>query len=521
MMKWLILPISCIFVLETTYAQPPAGYYNNAFGKKKDALKTAMKEIIRSHTERSYDDLWTDFKSTDNKGNNIVWDMYSDIPGKTPQYIFYFGDKQCGNYSGEGSCYNREHSFPKSWFDDKKPMYSDLFHLYPTDGYVNGRRSNHPFGEVGSATWTSSNGSKVGSSSFPGYSGTVFEPIDTYKGDFARTYFYMVTCYEENVSTWSSAMLNGTKYPAFSSWAINLLLKWSRNDAVSIKEYDRNNAVYKIQKNRNPYIDFPQLAEYVWGDSINYAFNPGTTPIPDPDPDPDPGVDPDPDDPDDPVNPLEYLVEFNGDWSKMPSGFTKSGSTGYYDGNGQLALKASNANLVVHFDGIPDKLSFDMTAWNAWGSNNNHVLVSESDNGSGFGDAIADFDNKFLTDNQTKNSGNIQLQPESRYIKIEYQKGNANNVGISNLKISQKITSGYDSPELSVLPMVYAWQGTLYVANSSEGAIVQVYNAFGQLISQSITTSGTYSISLPENGFFIVRIVDRLKTSSTYKIINR
>ncbi len=122
--------------------------------------------------------------------------MYSDNPGGTVPYTYNLTDAdQCGNYGGEGDCYNREHSWPKSWSDEDAPMYSDLFHLYPTDGYVNGRRSNYPFGDVGSASWTSMNGSKVGSCSYPGYSGTVFEPIYEYKGDFARSYFYMTVRY--------------------------------------------------------------------------------------------------------------------------------------------------------------------------------------------------------------------------------------------------------------------------------------------------------------------------------------
>lgn len=258
-------------------AQIPNGYYDSSFGEKKDALKTAMKNIIGDPDVDSYKSLWTHFETTDNKGDDQVWDMYSE--GNSKGYTYYYGgDDQCGNYSGEGSCYNREHSFPKSWFSEASPMYSDLFHLYPTDGYVNGMRSNHPFGEVKTATWTSSNGSKRGSSSYPGYSGTVFEPIDKYKGDFARTYFYMATCYEDRISNWNSDMLDGKKYPAFATWAINMLLEWSRKDPVSQKEIDRNNAVYKIQGNRNPYIDYPQLAEYVWGDSIDYAFDPTAVP---------------------------------------------------------------------------------------------------------------------------------------------------------------------------------------------------------------------------------------------------
>ncbi|MFV0470359.1 MAG: endonuclease, partial [Dysgonomonas sp.] len=142
-----------------------------------------------------------------------------------------------------------------------------------------------PFGEVGIATWTSTNGSKLGKNTSDGYTGTVFEPIDEYKGDFARTYFYMATCYEDKIAGWYSnseaqAALNGTKYPAYKDWYIKLMLKWSREDPVSQKEIDRNNAAYAVQKNRNPYIDFPGLEEYVWGTKQDIAFdsnNPGGT----------------------------------------------------------------------------------------------------------------------------------------------------------------------------------------------------------------------------------------------------
>ena len=167
-------------------------------------------------------------------------------------------------------------------------MYTDLFHLYPTDGKVNGQRSNYVYGEVISATWTSTNGSKLGSSDpATGFTGTVFEPIDAYKGDFARTYFYMATCYEDKIASWASYateaqnILDGDAYPAYKSWFVQLLLKWSREDPVSQKEIDRNNAVYAIQGNRNPYIDHPEYAEYVWGGETpsgvqvsNIALNP-------------------------------------------------------------------------------------------------------------------------------------------------------------------------------------------------------------------------------------------------------
>ncbi len=250
-----------LFVTAFLNAQIPAGYYDDAEGLTGENLRTALNGIIDNHHAETYDELWTDFKTTDKKTNGKVWDMYSTRADGTFAYEYTFVTDQCGSYSGESSCYNREHSFPKSWFNDASPMYTDLFHLYPTDGYVNGKRSNYPFGEVGTASWTSTNGSKLGSCSYPGYTGTVFEPIDEYKGDFARTYFYMVTRYKTVMSSWSSDMITSNN---LTTWAINMLIDWSELDPVSQKEIDRNNAVYTYQNNRNPFIDHPEYICYIW-----------------------------------------------------------------------------------------------------------------------------------------------------------------------------------------------------------------------------------------------------------------
>ena len=228
-MKRILLNILAALLVTISYAQAPEGYYSSVQNKQGEALMEALHHIIKDHTALSYSALWGAMYYTDRKSNGEVWDMYSDRPGSTPAYTYTFFDDQCGNYSGEGSCYNREHSFPKSWFSDASPMYTDIFHLYPTDGYVNGQRGNLPFGEVSNPTWTSTNGSKKGPCSYPGYSGTVFEPIDEYKGDFARTYFYMATRYYDQMYSWSNVVNNGTRHPAFEEWVVNLLLEWHTN----------------------------------------------------------------------------------------------------------------------------------------------------------------------------------------------------------------------------------------------------------------------------------------------------
>lgn len=253
-------------------AQPPAGYYFTAENLNGEALRTELHNIIKQHSSVSYNQLWQSFYSTDSRPDNgKVWDIYSDKPGYTASYYFTFGSDQCGNYNSEGDCYNREHSVPKSWFGGNvAPMYTDLFHLYPTDGFVNGKRGSLPLGEVNNPTWTSTNGSKLGNNSYYGYSGQVFEPIDSFKGDLARTYMYMAVCYmDKNLGVESQSMFSGGN---LKPWAQQMLLDWCHNDPVSKKEIDRNNAVYSIQHNRNPFIDFPELADKIFGNDTNEAF---------------------------------------------------------------------------------------------------------------------------------------------------------------------------------------------------------------------------------------------------------
>jgi len=264
------LQIFTLAYFSSVYGQIPPGYYDPAQGLSGQPLKVALHGIIDNHTSVSYSSLYTHFLLTDVKPGNIVWDMYSDIPGGNPSYVYHYNSgEECGSYNSEGDCFNREHSFPASWFNDQTPMYSDMFHLYPTDGYVNNRRSNYPFGEVGSASWTAQNGSKVGSCSWPGYSGTVFEPIDAYKGDFARSYFYMSVRYYGEDGSWpGSPMVNGAE---LLNWAKSMLLQWSAQDPVSQKEIDRNNLIYGIQHNRNPFIDNPQWAIALWGPGAGTA----------------------------------------------------------------------------------------------------------------------------------------------------------------------------------------------------------------------------------------------------------
>lgn len=256
-MKKIISFFFLLSFLSFAQAQIPTGYYDAAAGLSGLPLKTALHNIIKNHTIISYGNLYNAYVSTDNMGNNIVWDIYSDIPSGTPPYTFSYSVSadQCGSYSTEGDCFNREHTWPQSWFGGST-VESDLFNVYPTDGYVNNRRANYPYGEVTNATWTSLNGSKVGPCTFPGYTSTVFEPIDEYKGDLARNYFYITVRYYTEGDSWpGSDMTTGTE---LKPWALNMMYQWHINDPVSQKEINRNNAVYLKQHNRNPFIDHPE-----------------------------------------------------------------------------------------------------------------------------------------------------------------------------------------------------------------------------------------------------------------------
>ena len=233
----------------------PAGYYDGLTGLKGYALLAALHGKIKAHTSISYSATATAFQRTDKKPNGKVWDVYSDVPGGTSPYEFSFGP--LGSGGSEGIAYNREHTFPQSWFGGSVlPMYSELWNVYPTDSKVNSMRGNFPYGVVATATFTSLNGSKLGSSATPGYGSTVFEPIDAYKGDLARSQFYMSTRYFTEDASWPGG--GSTNKSQMLPWAANQYLQWATNDPVSWKERLRNGAVSEYQHNRNPFVDHPE-----------------------------------------------------------------------------------------------------------------------------------------------------------------------------------------------------------------------------------------------------------------------
>lgn len=267
-------------------AQAPAGYYNAANGLSGASLKTVLSSIITNgHLDKGYNGLWTAYKTTDVDKNyendGSVLDIYSEKPAGTDPYKFTLGTSQCGTYSVEGNCYNREHIVPQSLFNQSSPMVSDVHFIRATDGKVNGMRSNYPFGKVATATFTSKNGSKLGNSASSGYAGTVFEPIDEFKGDVARMIFYFVTRYQSKLSGFSSGnMLGGSAFPGLQAWELNVLLSWHNQDPVSQAEVNRNNASYTYQKNRNPFIDNPNYASLIWGSGSSTGGGTTTPPSP-------------------------------------------------------------------------------------------------------------------------------------------------------------------------------------------------------------------------------------------------
>ncbi|MBR5051661.1 MAG: endonuclease [Bacteroidaceae bacterium] len=245
----------------------PDGYYDNANGKKKEALKAALHDIIQPVTVLAYGSgagkTWSGFYKTDRTSNNQVIDRYS-------YDIRYFT-----NSTDAVSGMNIEHSFPKSWWGGSSTpkAYQDLFNLMPCEQKINSTKSNYAMGKV-TGTDKGNGCTKVGTGSAGGKSTSLWEPADEWKGDFARDYFYMVTAYSH--LTWTSNgldMLEQDDWPTLQEWAYTLFLEWAKNDPVDDIERARNDSVYKIQLNRNPFVDFPNLAEYIWGDSVDFAFN--------------------------------------------------------------------------------------------------------------------------------------------------------------------------------------------------------------------------------------------------------
>ena len=261
--------ITILLLLSITlgFAQIPAGYYDSATGSGY-TLKTQLSTIISNgYINNEYAGLYVTYLTSDTdlyyENDGSLLDMYTENPTGAECY-FTYGTNQDDGSGGTSECqkYNREHIIPQSVFGSVDPMKSDAHFVVPSDKYVNAQRDNFPFGKVQTASNTYSNGSKKGnnlnSGYSAGYSGTVFEPIDEFKGDIARMYFYFITRYESQVAGWSYDMFNNTSNQVLNNTFLNILLTWHLNDPVSTREIGRNNAIYVRQGNRNPFIDHPE-----------------------------------------------------------------------------------------------------------------------------------------------------------------------------------------------------------------------------------------------------------------------
>ncbi len=279
-MRLLIITLFSFFLPNLLLAQPPAGYYKGTDTLTCSKLKSVLKTIISSSiSPKTYAALWVQYPKTDIKPRtvdsgsaNVIYDIYSTIPGGIDPYQYTPTTDQCGNTGAEGTCYNREHSVPLSWFSGNTSNSgpgTDYNFIFPTDGHVNGKRGNQPYGEVAKVSYTSKNGSKLGTSAVAGFTGDVFEPIDEFKGDVARAFLYFITMYEDNIPSWSknadaAESFGTTTFPGATIPFLQLMLKWNAEDPVSKKEIDRNNGTYTFQKNRNPFIDSPQYVNRIW-----------------------------------------------------------------------------------------------------------------------------------------------------------------------------------------------------------------------------------------------------------------
>jgi hypothetical protein len=273
--KSLLLAVIILFAFTDVYATVPAGYYYFAKNKKKAELKTALHTNCGPMFEFDYGGgagfTWQGFYYTDRRADSTVIDMYSNTVRKQTSYSAVDG-------------MHIEHSFPKSWWGAyPNNAYKDLFHLYPADASANESKNNLPLGEVTGIPGFDNGVTKVGKNGFEtAYTDNCFEPADEYKGDFARSYFYISTVYEELAPLMQSPMvITGSTYPFWKPWAIDLLMKWNKQDPVSPKELARIETIYGIQGNRNPFIDYPDLADYIWGaDSTKvYPFPDETEPF--------------------------------------------------------------------------------------------------------------------------------------------------------------------------------------------------------------------------------------------------
>lgn len=221
-------------------------------------VATLHNKLAGDHVSISFDALYNAYETLDagREGCQGIYDFYSSK--------CWAPEDACGNYTQEGDCFNREHSWPKSWWGGGTgpDQHEDLVAVIPADGYVNNSRSQLPLGHVLSANYTSSNGSRRGVCNVPGapLGADCFEPPDSLKGDMARIYFYMAVRYEGELDCCNEDAVNGAD---LHSWQETMLRAWHAADPVDIDERTRNERVFGIQQNRNPFVDYPVFVDRI------------------------------------------------------------------------------------------------------------------------------------------------------------------------------------------------------------------------------------------------------------------
>jgi len=465
-----------LFTIVTTsiFAQIPGNYYDSANGLSGFSLKTELRNITANgHTARTYDQLYDGSGITGSQGyidthsdvatssgnqyenDGSILDFYSENPSGSDAYNFTHGNNQCGNQSAEGDCYNREHLVPQSSFGSAFPMQSDIHHVIPTDGRVNNFRGSLPFGEANNDDWVSLNGSIRGSSAMVGYSGSVFEPIDEFKGDIARALLYFATRYENTVDGYTSFdMFNGTNDQVFYDWAIDVLLDWHYNvDPVDQRERDRNNAAYNFQGNANPFVDHPEYANMIWNPT------------------------PDTEDPTDPTNlvasnPNDNSMDLN--WTASTDNIGVIGYDIYVDGG----LNASTANTYYTVSGLTANTNYCFTikakdaAGNESGFSNQDCEMTTNNGSSGGLDEL--FFSEYI-----EGSGN------NKVLEIANFSGVTVNLSTYTMKLSSNgnanWTATYSFPngaEIANGDVYVVAQGSSTLCNSEEDAQNNAITAF-------------------------------------------
>lgn len=515
--------IVLISFVTTGFAQVPSNYYSSADGLSGYALKAQLKQIIDDnnnglipeflHNDQG-DNLDGLYGSSDldlyYENDGTILDIYSENPSGPDPYNYDFQVDECsGSFSSEGECYNKEHIIPKSIYNEASPMVDDGHTVIPTDGRVNGLRGSFPFGVVddnqlisqGGVSNPTLNGSKAGgnlnSGYSAGYTSTVFEPLDEFKGDVARMYFYFVTRYEDNVDNWSAyPMFDGSNDKALDDPFLTILLTWHNNDPVSQKEVDRNNTVFNYQNNRNPFVDNPNYADLIWSGAIDSE---------DPDPVNDLVAE----------NPTDNSIELS--WTE-PSDNVGVVSYDIYR-NGSFAVNTTFTQFTVT-GLIPDtNYCFTIKAKDAAGNESdfsNQACETTTNNGSGTTEcAFEDFENMPADDSQysarswvgingTWNANEARTDQNlsgSRAIAIDFRGSDTGLLtspsiagGIGNLTITtQRIFSGTDG-NLDVLV-----NGTIV------GTIA--YTTTVQTVSiDNINIEGTVQLEIQDNNSGSARV---------------